>query len=308
MENVKQINCWTLAGFENGMPIPEALETAKRCGYEGLEVIFGAGVVPVDVREKDVKGWLDVAEKLGMKMESVASGNFWTMALGHPDAARRREAVGFMDKYLRFAGWLGVKVALTIPGWVAVPWDPNMPVIPYDQAWELATDSIWRCIGAAERANVVIGIENVWNWFLSDPVAMRTFVDQYRHPLVGVYFDVANCLINGFPEHWLKILRHRVAGVHFKNFRRQDCAGGLHGFGERLDDGDVNWPEVCAALEEITYDGPITAELMPFSRMPDSVIPDIELARSNSPLFAKIIMGDFSGLSRTVSQGSGRIF
>jgi len=50
------------------------------------------------------------------------------------------------------------------------------------------------------RANkIAIGIENVWNKF-PQPVEMRDFIDQFKSEYVGSYFDVGNCLVNGYPS------------------------------------------------------------------------------------------------------------
>jgi hexulose-6-phosphate isomerase len=106
---------------------------------------------------------------------------------------------------------------------------------------------------------------------------------------VKCYFDVANCLINGYPEHWIEILGNRIGAVHFKNFSRNDCAGTLHGFGDDLLKGDINWANVVSALKKIGYKGPITAEMIPFSRLPDLVLPDMELARDTAVKMRKIL-------------------
>ncbi|MCM8821116.1 MAG: sugar phosphate isomerase/epimerase, partial [Candidatus Omnitrophica bacterium] len=174
------------------------------------------------------------------------------------------------------------KTCLVVPGAVFVPWEEKMPVIPYARVWELSTSSIKELIPFAKKVGVKIGIENVWNGFLADPVAMRTFVDQFRSSYVGVYFDVANCIINGFPEHWIEILNERIVAVHIKNFKRTDCAGGLHGFGDDLLSGDVNFDAVIKALKKINYKGPLTAEMIPFSRLPNLVLPDIPLAQDTA--------------------------
>ena len=43
MTNLLQITYWTIGGFEGQTPIRQALEDAKACGYDGLELAFGAG-------------------------------------------------------------------------------------------------------------------------------------------------------------------------------------------------------------------------------------------------------------------------
>lgn len=293
MKNVMQINYWTLGGFDNALPVAEALRVALDMGYEGLELTFGGGVFAPDTDEKTCRGYADEAAKLGMRIATVASGAYWDDQLSSPDAAMRGRAVRFARLHLRAASWVGAETILVIPGAVAVPWDPSKPITPYAQAYKWATESVWKIIPAAEAAGVDIGLENVWSWFLADPVAMKTFIDQFNHPRVGAYFDVANCAINGYPEHWIDILGHRVKAVHFKNYsRNDDCGGGLHGFGDDLTQGDVNWDNVVAALERIDYEGPVTAELIPFCRLPDMVLPDLELARDNAPRLAGILRRD----------------
>ena len=101
-------------------------------------------------------------------------------------------------------------------------------------AWKTRHGLLAGTLPVARQMKVKLGLENVWNWFLTDPMAMRLFVDQFRSRQIGVYFDVGNCLINGYPEHWIEILGRRIVAVHVKNFSRQDCGGGLHGFGDDL--------------------------------------------------------------------------
>lgn len=290
MKNIMQINYWTLGGFDNAKPVADALKAAKDMGYEGVELTFGGGVLGPDTDEKTCRGYRDAAEKLGMKIESMAAGIYWDTQLSSPDAAMREKGVDLSRKYLQAASWIGAKTVLIIPGAVAVPWDPSKPVTPYKDAYKWATDSIWKILPCADKLGVDIGIENVWNWFLADPMAMRGFIDQFNHYRVGSYFDVANCMINGYPEHWIEILGHRIKAVHFKNYKRNDdCGGGLHGFGDDLLVGDIDWAKVTSALAAINYAGPITAELIPFSRLPNLTLPDLELAKVNAPKLAKII-------------------
>ena len=225
----------------------------------------------------------------------MASGAFWEHSLSDPRPAVRRKAIAFTREYLRAARGIGAKVALVIPGAVAVPWDAAQPVVPYHTAWRHATNSLRELLPLAKQLNVTVGIENVWNWFLTDPMAMRLFVDQFHGRQIGVYFDVGNCLINGYPEHWVEILGRRIVAVHVKNFSRQDCGGGLHGFGDDLLRGDLNWSALLAALERIKYRGPITAEMIPFSRLPQLVLPDMALARKTASQLRKLLKSGRGG-------------
>jgi len=291
MKNTLQINYWTIGGFEGKTPIEDALKEVKDMGLDGIELTFGAGEFSPGISKERCKEIRRYAESLGVKIETCATGTYWGLSLASPSTSTRKKAIAFTKEYLQVASWVGAKVCLVIPGAVFVPWDEKQPVIPYAKVWELATASIKSLLPVAKKAGVVMGIENVWNGFLADPVAMRIFIDQFKSRYVGAYFDVANCAINGFPEHWIEILNKRIAAIHIKNFKRNDCAGGLHGFGDDLLDGDVNFDAVKKALKKIGYKGPLTAEMIPFSRLPNLVLPDIPLARDTAQKLLKIFKG-----------------
>jgi hexulose-6-phosphate isomerase len=212
----------------------------------------------------------------------MATGNYWNCQLSSADPARRQVAVEFTRKYIEVAHWLNIKTILVLPGAVDVGWDPSVPVTPYQQVWDNATASLQELLPFAADHNVTLALENVWNKFLLGPIEFKMFLDQFSSTFVGCYFDVGNVVINGYPQHWIEILGSRIAAVHVKNFQRSDCAGGLHGFGDDLLQGDVDFKEVKAALAKIKYSGPITAEMLPFSRLPNMVLPDMALARDTA--------------------------
>ncbi len=288
MKNILQINYWTLGGFEGSKPVEQALKEVKEMGLDGMEMTFGAGEFSPGITRSRCIEIRKCAAELGLKIATCATGNYWNLSLAAPSSSARKKAVNFTRDYIRAAGWVGARTCLVVPGAVFVPWDEKQPVIPYAKVWELSTAAIRSLLPEASEAGVIMGIENVWNGFLADPVAMRTFIDQFENRYVGVYFDIANCLINGFPEHWIEILGKRIAAVHIKNFKRQDCAGGLHGFGDNLLEGDVDFRAVIRALKKMGYRGPLTAEMIPFSRLPNLVLPDMKLAEDTADRMLRI--------------------
>jgi hexulose-6-phosphate isomerase len=289
MSYVKQITYWTIGGFENEKPIRQALEDTKACGFDGLELAFGAGVFNTDVTEDDCQRILDDAAELDVHVNlTMTSGNYWAMPLSAQDETQRQKSLEFSRKYIQVAGWLGVKTILIIPGAVDVGWDPSVPVVSYRKVWDTSTKSLDELLPVAEDHGVVLGLENVWSKFLVGPMETKAFIDQFDSPYVRAYFDVGNVLISGYPEHWIEILGDRIAAVQVKNFSRQDAGGVLHGFGDDLLEGDVDWEAVKAALRAIDYCGPITAEMLPFSRLPDMVLPDMDLARDTGAKMKQI--------------------
>ena len=126
--------------------------------------------------------------------------------------------------------------------------------------YERALEGLSALKSYAEGLEVNIGLENVWNKFLLSPMEMRDFIDKVDSEYVGSYFDVGNTLYCSYPEDWVRILGKRIKKVHFKDYRME--AGGLHGFVDLLA-GDVDYPEVVRALEEIGYDDWVSAEMIP---------------------------------------------
>lgn len=288
MKNVLQITYWTVGGFEGQTPIRQALESAKACGFDGLELAFGAGLLNVDTTRDTCRQIRQDAEELGMSLATLISGNYWGCSLSSPDAEQRKAAVKFTRKYIEVAHWLGVPTILVIPGVVDVGWDPSVPVTPYRQVWDTAAKSLSKLLPYAVDHGVTLALENVWNKFLLGPVEFCAFIDQFSSPNIGSYFDVGNVVITGYPQHWIEILGSRIAAVHVKNFKREDAGGLLHGFGDDLLQGDVDFDAVKTALKKVKYKGPITAEMLPFCRLPNLVLPDLELARDTATKMQQI--------------------
>jgi hexulose-6-phosphate isomerase len=264
MSFYKAINSWVIAGFGGEKTPCEAISDAKTFGLDGVELTVG-DCVSIETSEEECAKIKAFAAENNIGLRSVATGFYWGCSLGSPDEKERADALAFSKKYLQIAAWLGAETALVVPGAVDVAWDPSRPIVPYTVCWNQATKSIRELVPAAEKLNVNIALENVWNKFLYSPMEMKQFIDQFGSDKVGSYFDVGNCLLNGYPQDWIEVLGKRIKAVHFKNWKSEDCGGGLHGFGDDLLDGMVDFPKVLAALEKVMPDAELakaTAEKM----------------------------------------------
>lgn len=267
---LKSINYWSFPGGLDGTyPIAQCLEEAARHGFEAVELCIGAaGELSVDTDEAACADILRHAERVGVRVASVASGLYWSHALGDESREARDRAGSELARMIRITGRLGARTLLTIPGAVDVFFQPDRPALSYDGVWERAAEGLAPLLPLAEGLGVTLGIENVWNKFLLSPLEMARFIDQFHSPALGAYVDVANVLPYGYPEQWLRVLGPRVAGIHFKDFRR--AVGTVEGFVDLLE-GDVPWPDVMQAIGEIGYDGPVVAEMIPLYRHHPSV-------------------------------------
>ncbi|MCW3061000.1 MAG: xylose isomerase [Capsulimonas sp.] len=278
---LKSLNYWSLPGGLDGvLAVEECLEIAHRHGFDAVELCIGeTGALGLETDEARCRAILAYAEKVGIQVASVASGLYWSYALGSDSLEDRERAVSALEKMIRITSWLGARTLLTIPGAVDIFFLPSDSVIDYGILWDRATEGLKRVLPIAEKCGVRLGIENVWNKFLLSPLEMARFIDQFDSPAIGAYVDVANVLLFGYPEQWLRILGPRVAGIHFKDFRR--AVGTVEGFVDLLE-GDVNWPAVMQAIGDIGYSGPLAAEMIPAYRH----YPDVRIANTSNAMDA----------------------
>ena len=271
------LNGWIYCGFGGERKPREFIDWAAAKGLDGVELTIG-DCLPSDTAEDEARAIAAYAKEKGVGLRTLAAGFGWGKWLCSADQAERKEAVGLATGCLRLASWLGAETVLMVPGATRVAWDASHAEVSYLDAWNNATESVRELAPVAESLGVNVALENVWNRFLISPMEWKLFLDQFSSGRVGIYFDVANCCLNCRPEDFVEILGDRIKAVHLKNFEETDCAGGLHGFGDDIFKGVVDFKRLFAAFDKAGYRGPFTVEMIPFSRLPDLVMPDAALA------------------------------
>ena len=250
-------------GLDGSLPIKSAMEQASKLGFEGIELgIASQGVLTHNTSQAECREIVIEAEKHGLEISGVASGESWTTSPTANDEDVRKKIIDFTQKALQITHWLGSDAYLFVPGAVEVFFLPDAEVIPYDVCYQRASEAISQLVPVAEKLGVAIAVENVWNKFLLSPLEMREFIDNFNTSQVGVYFDVGNVLLTGYPDQWIRILGSRIKRVHIKDFKLS--VGNADGFVDLLE-GDVDFEAVKQALSEINYDGYVTAEMIPFT-------------------------------------------
>ena len=263
----KGINIWSFPQAS----IKDNLVLAKDAGFEGVELALnGTGELSMQSTDKEIKQIKTMADDMGLTLYSLSCGLCWDYRLSDDDKNMRQKAKDMIKKQLDTAKLLGADTVLVIPGVVNVEFSYPEKKVAYDVVYERALEGLNELKSYAEKLKVNIGLENVWNKFLLSPMEMRDFIDKIGSDYVGSYLDIGNTMYCSYPEDWVRILGKRIKKVHFKDYRMQ--AGGLHGFVDLLA-GDVNYPEVVNALEEIGYNDWVSAEMIPnYKHYTDTII------------------------------------
>ncbi len=125
---------------------------------------------------------------------------------------------------------LEIGAVLVIPGAVDDSLFGKEPeIVSYDVVYDRVQESLTRLLPLAANTGTVLAIENVPSKFLLSPLEMARFVDELGNNNLGVYFDVANAMPHGFPEHWIRLFWcAELPRIHVKDYRLD--VGGLRGF------------------------------------------------------------------------------
>jgi L-ribulose-5-phosphate 3-epimerase len=224
-----------------GKTIKEKFELIKKLGFEGVEIDTPEGL-PNRVE------MLLAMEATGIKVHGAIDSVHWRDTLSHPSEAVRAKGLASLKAALHDAAFFGASTALLVPGKVN-------DQVSYEQCWERSQAEVRKALPIAEKLQVKIAIEVVWNNFLTKPQQLIDYVDAFKSPWIGAYFDCSNMVKYGVPSaEWVRKLGKRMLKFDFKGYSKTK---GWVGIGE----GDEDWPEIVKALGEIGYDGWATAEV-----------------------------------------------
>ena len=217
----------------------EKFRLAKKCGFEGIEAR------PMN----DLKAAAElgkIAREEGTPIHSLLYG--WWPPFTNRDPKVVGKKIEEMENALRSAKAMGADAVLLVPTRVTEDFG-------YRDAYKWSQEYVSRLIPTAKDTGVVVAVENVWNKFLLSPIEFARYLDELNSRWIKAYFDVGNVIIYGHAHHWIRTLGKRLVKIHLKDFKRSGYQW------KNLLDGDVNWPQVRKALDEVGYNGYMTAEL-----------------------------------------------
>jgi len=207
------------------------LAMLKEIGYDGVEI---------GVRDKvDRDEMLAASQSTGLPIHGVVNGSV-------------NDIPGAID----LAKFYGATSVLLVAGRVSED-------MPYARNYEETQAIIREAIPYAEEQQIMLLVENVWNYFLITPLEMARYIDELDSDWVNVYFDVGNVARFGWPEHWIPVLGDRIKKLDIKEYSRtkRDEEGPWKGFNVEIGDGEIDWAAVRRELKAINYSGWATAEV-----------------------------------------------
>lgn len=248
----KAINAWSVPGE---VTFEDMFRDVAAAGFQGIELnIDGTGAsrhsLTMESGAGDYGRIGSLSAKYALPVCSIST-SLYGGTLGSDDAAERQFGQNVLRKQLECARALGADAILAVPGGISER-------ISIRQAIKNSENALTELLPEIERAQIDVGLENVWNGFFASPGDMARFIDGFGSPRVRAYFDVGNVAVHSYPEYWMEILGGRICKVHVKDFQR---AGWYSGCFVNLLQGSIRWGGVMKALRAAGYDGWLTAEL-----------------------------------------------
>ncbi len=210
-----------------------------------LQTLGFDGVESGNVTE--AAAYRDATAKTGVMFHGKVCGWHWRTRLSSPDAEVRDKGRRLLERDLRDTHTLGGSAVLLVPGRVSGPNETH------DDVWNRSIAAVRPLLPLASKIGVRILIETVWNGFCETPDQYRDYIDAFRSPWVGAYFDIGNMQKFAPAEEWIRTLGKRIVKLDAKDWGKKTkfC---------RLGEGDVDWDKVRAALADIGFSGWATRE------------------------------------------------
>jgi sugar phosphate isomerase/epimerase len=233
-------------------PIEKVIDEAARLGFDGVEVLHrqmtdespvylnslkraallrGLSMVMFSIHQDFVSPW---ADERGQNVRHTIYGIELAAKLGIPAVrinSGRWRTIRLFDDLMKVKGD-----------------EPPIPGYTEKDAIDWCIESIKACIPAAEKAGIMLMLENHWGVTIKTENLLK-IVDGVNSPWLGINLDIGNFPVDPYPE--IEKLAPRAAIVHFKTY-----FGGGEYYTLNLD-----YKRIAAILRQANFRGYISLEM-----------------------------------------------
>ena len=233
-------------------PIEKVLDEAARLGFDGVEVLHrqmtdespqylnslkraallrGLSLVMFSVHQDFVSPW---ADERGQAIRHTQYGIDMAAKLGIPAVrinSGRWRTIRMFEDLMKAKGD-----------------EPPIPGYTEQDALQWCIDSIRACLPAAEKAGIMLMLENHWG-LTTKTANLLHIVDAVNSPWLGINLDIGNFPVDPYPE--IEKLAPRAAIVHFKTY-----FGGGEYYTLNLD-----YKRIAGILKQAGFKGYISLEM-----------------------------------------------
>ena len=233
-------------------PIEKVIDQAAALGFEGVEILHRQ---MADETPAYVNGLKRTAFRNGLSLPMLSIHQDFV----HPDPAERQKQVDHTKHCIELATQLGIpSVRLNSGRWKTIQSfddlmkvkgdEPPLPGHTQDEAIDWCIQSIEACLPAAEKAGVMLALENHWG-LTTRPENLLRIYKAIRSPWLGINLDTGN--FPGDPYAGLEQLAEHAVIVQAKTY---------YGGGEWYT-LDLDYPRIAGILRKAGFQGWVSLEM-----------------------------------------------
>lgn len=231
------------------LSVVERLRMAGEAGFDGVDFDQAGDYTPEQARA--------AVSETGIFVHNAINHAHWQQRLTSEKQEDRDRGRANIEHCMRVSHAAGGSGVLVVVG----RGDDG----PAEVVEERCAHEIKKIIPLAAALGQMFLVENVWNKMMYDHDAppeqsaerFIKFIDSFRSPWVGMYYDIGNHWKYGQPAEWVRAFGHRCVKLDIKGFSRAK-----NKFVDiTSEEDDVPWKEVRKALDEIGFQGWATAEV-----------------------------------------------
>ncbi len=231
------------------LSIVERLTMAGEAGFDGVDFDEAGNFTPEQAR--------DAVRQSGVFVHNAINHTHWSVRLTDANQETRDKARANMDHCLRVSQAAGGSGILIVIGQGSDG--------PEEEISARCAAEIKKSIPLAAALGQRILFENVWNKMHYDhdkgpeqtPDRFIKFIDSFKSPWVGQYYDIGNHWKYGQPGDWIRAFGARAVKFDVKGFSRAK-----NSFVDITSpDDDLPWDQVRKAMAETNWTGWTTAEV-----------------------------------------------
>jgi sugar phosphate isomerase/epimerase len=233
-------------------PIEKVIEDAAALGFDGVEILHRQ---MADESPGYVNGLKKAAFRNGLALPMLSIHQDFVS----PDAGERQKDVEHTRRCIELAAQLGTPaIRLNSGRWNTIKSfddlmkvkgeEPPMAGHTEDEAFQWVTQSIEACLPAAEKAGVLLALENHWG-LTTKPENLLRIYKAVRSPWLVINMDTGNFASD--PYAGIEMLAPHAAIVQAKTY---------YGGGEWYT-LDLDYPRIAGILRQASFKGWVSLEM-----------------------------------------------
>lgn len=248
-------------------PLETAVREIADAGFQGVEILadaphaFPGSCDPIALGRLIRETGLAVSNlngntNTGLDPDGRDPQGFWP-SLIDPDPNQRRRRIDYVRGVIDLARAVGADTVCCASGRLPDGVSPG-PAMDHLQAG--FADILAH---AGKESPVRVGIEYEPGFFLGDGPAVRRFIDDMNHPLLGANLDIGHAVCVGESvTEMVALFEDRIWNLHVEDIRNRVHDHLVPGL------GDIDFHAFREALKKIGYEGFLTLELYPYKENP----------------------------------------